>query len=491
MNSVRKLALQNLNNILKQQLRFSNGVNFKLVKTAFFLFLLILSVLNIGRPSVSFAQKQIFDPEYIISDNQLTDYQTMTIEQIKEFLEQAGGTLDKYRAVDIDGKEKSAAEIIYRASQEYRINPQILIVLLQREKSLITKKSPSKDDYNWATGFTCYDSLQPVPRFRGFARQVDRAAWRFRYYLEHPWQFQFRVGVQTKTLVIWKDKTLTGEHGRFVMPKNMATAGLYNYAPHLYDNWLFWQIWQNWFAGQEEKYPEGTLVRIKDEKGVWLIQNDQRRPFYSKTVFLLSYKFKDVTIVGIEDLKNYSVGLPMSFPNYSLVQSPFGIFMLTNDIKRPISEKIFKDIGFHPEEIIQVEEADLAVYQLGKPVLSPYPSGALLQNKETNAVYYVKDDVKYPIIDASILQANFPYSHIIKASSQELANFYIGDQVKFRDGTLVKAVDLPTVYVISQEKRLPIVSAETFEAMGYQWDSIIEVDESILNSYTLEEALNI
>lgn len=461
----------------------------KLVKTASFL--LFLLALSVGQPCVSFAQKPVFDPEYIISDNQLTDNQSMTLEQIQRFLEEAGGALGKYRTVDIDGKEKSAAEIIYRAGREYGINPQILIVLLQREKSLITKKSPTKDDYNWATGFTCYDSLSPVPRFRGFARQVDRAAWRFRYYLEHPWQFQFRVGIQTTTLVNWKDRTFTGEYGRFVMPKNMATAGLYNYAPHLYDNWLFWKIWQNWFAGGEEKYPEGSLVRIENEKGVWLIQNGQRRPFYSKTVFLLSYKFKDVKTVKTEDLKDYPVGLPMTFPNYSLIQSPSGIFMLTDNLKRPISEKIFKNIGFHPEEIIPVEEADLALYQLGKPVLSPYPSGALLQNKETNAVYYVKDDVKYPIVDASILQANFPYSHIIKTSSQELTNFTTGDQIKFRDGTLVKAVELPTVYVVSQEKRLPIVSAETFEAMGYQWDSIIEVDESILNAYDLGEVLNI
>ncbi len=493
-------ALSKAQNISKEQILFNyfkfryillnlrkGGVNFRLF-TVLFLLLLILTVFQ---PNICFGQEPVFDPEYIVSDNQLADYRAMNLDQIQKFLNQAGGALKDYYAVDVDGKEKSAGEIIYRASQEYKINPQILITLLQREKSLITKKSPTKDDYNWATGFTCYDYLEPVSRFRGFTRQVDRAAWRFRYYLEHPWQFQFRVGIETKTLVNSKDKNLTNKFGRFIIPKNMATAGLYIYAPHLYDNWLFWEIWQNWFVGEEQKYPEGGLVRIKNEKGVWLIQNGQRRPFYSKTVFLLSYKFKDVKEIDTNDLREYPIGSPMGFPNYSLVQSSSDVFMLIDDAKRPISEKMFKNIGFRPEEIIQVEEADLNSYQLGKPILSPYPSGALLQDNETKAVYYVKDDVKYPIIDVSILQADFPYSHIIKVNSKELADFEIGDQIKFRDGTLIKSSDLPTVYVISQEKRLPITSGEIFEAMGYQWDSIIEVDESILNIYPLGEVLNI
>jgi len=35
-----------------------------------------------------------------------------------------------------------ASEIIYRASQDYEINSQVLIALLQKEKGLITKKIP-------------------------------------------------------------------------------------------------------------------------------------------------------------------------------------------------------------------------------------------------------------------------------------------------------------------------------------------------------------
>ena len=461
----------------------------RLLKTGIFLLPILLII---AWPLNTHAQEPIFDPEYIISDHDLTNYQTMTINEVQTFLNEKGGALANYSTVDIDGKMKTAAKIIYRASQEHKINPQHLLTLLQREKSLITKKSPSNDDYNWATGFSCYDYRNPVSRFRGFSTQVDRAAWRFRYYLDHPWQFQFKVGTKGKTLVDWPDKWLVNIHSRYIVAKNAATAGLYTYAPHLYDNWLFWTIWQNWFGSDYQKFTDGTLLRIKDEQGVWLIQNDQRRPFYSENVFLLSYKFKNVKVVEKNDLIDYPIGPAMTFPNYSLVKSSLGeIFMLINNKKRPISEKMFRNIGFHPDEIIKVDENDLNTYEQGIPILSPYPNGALLQDNETKAVYYVKENIKYPIIDISILNANFPYNHILKVNPQELSEFIMGDQIKFRDGTLIKTFESPSVYVISQQKRLPIPSAEVFETIGYQWDSIIEVDEFFLNMHDLGEVLKI
>ncbi len=452
--------------------------------------LILLSCLL--QSKIVLAKNGDFDHEYIISDYQLTDYESMTAKEIQSFLEKNGGAIKNYLTDDVDGREKSAAEIIYRAGQEYKINPKILITLLQREKGLITKKNPSQDDYNWATGFSCYDYAPIVKKFRGFARQVDRAAWRFCYYLEHPWQFQFKSGAKTKTLSNSKDSWLIKDFGRFVAPKNAATANLYNYAPHLFDNWLFWSIWQNWFGQQDQKFPEGTLIRVKNEKGVWLIQNGQRHPFLSKNIFLLNYKFEDVKDIEKNDLLNYEIGEPVNFPNYSLVQDDNNqIYMLVDQTKRPVSEKMFKAIGYNSEEIIKVEQADLIYYIDGNSITSPYPSGALLQDKTSKGVYYVKENKKYPIICSEILNANFPYNYIIKTETEELNKFESGEPVKFKDGILIKTHGSPTVYLISEGKRLPINSAETFDALGYQWDSIITVSNEILNLHSLSNPLEI
>ncbi len=438
-----------------------------------------------------------FDPNYIISDQELTDYQAMNLSQMEECLRAMGGTLNQEKFEDTDGKIKSGTEIIYRASQEYKINPRFLLVLLQREKGLLTNLNPSTDDYNWATGFTCYDYSQPVSRFRGFAIQIDRAAWRFRYYLEHPWQFEFRAGVETKTLVNWKDRTYAPNYSMIVTPKNLATAALYNYAPHIYDNRLFWkiwhwEIWKNWFSEENNKIPNGSLVRAEGENGVWLIQGGKKRPFHSRTVFLFSYKFSDVKVVDKSDLETYEIGAAMSFPNYSLVQIPSdNIFMLIDNKKHPISEKIFRAIGFRPEEIISVDITDLSSYELSSPISSPYPTGALLQDNASKGVYYVKGNIKYPIVDAEILNTNYPYGHVIKVSPQELAEFEDGEQIKLKDGTLIKTAENPAIYVISEGKRLPIYSEQTFEDLGYLWERVIIVSKEILNMHPEGEMLKI
>jgi hypothetical protein len=420
-----------------------------------------------------------FNPDYIISDYELTNFQSMTQEEIQNFLDNTGGAIKNYQTNDIDGRQKLASEIIYRASQEHQINPQIILTLLQKEKGLITKANPTLDDYNWATGFACYDHRGPVKRFRGFAIQVDRAAWRLNYFLEHPWEFTYRSGQVYR--ISWQR----------VVPQNSATAALYNYTPHVAGNRLFWQLWHNWFPPKKGGLEEGSLVRANNEDGVWLIQNNKKRPFHSATIFLLNHRFEEVEVVDPAILAKYEIGNPVNFPNYSLVQLEEEIFLLINGEKRPISQEMFRAIGFNSAEIIKVTEKDLLAYQDGSRITSPYPNGALLQDKETKGVYYVKDTIKQPIVDFSILENNFPYNSIIKVDSQELEKYETREHVKFRDGSLLKTPESSAVYVISQGKYCPILSEEIFEALGYQWESIIEVSSEILNIHSPGEMIEI
>ena len=445
---------------------------FKLLITLLFLFS-CLFILPLKIKAVS------FDPDFIISDYELTDYQFLTQEEVQSFLKDSEGSLDTYETIDIDNKKKLASEIIFNASQKYKINPAVILTIIQKEKTLITHQNPTDDHYNWATGFGCYDEGEPVKKFRGFAKQIDQAAWRLRYFLEHPWLIRFKQGQTYKI------------DGVKISPLNQTTAALYNYTPHLKSNKLFWRIWQKWFTPLKENL-EGSLVRAKDELGIWLIQNNKRRPFHSKNVFLISFRFNQVKEVNYKTLEKYEIGEVMTFPNYSLVETKKNEFyLLANNQKRPLTIQMFRKIGFHPEEVIKVEETDLINYMVGSPIISPYPSGVLLQDKKTKGVYYVKDDLKYPIIDKAILETNFPYEQIIKIESKELAELKTGEPLKLQDGILIKLKNEQTVFLISNGKKLPIFSQNTFELLGYEWKSIIAVKEEVLELHPLGEVLSL
>ena len=421
-----------------------------------------------------------FDPNFVIFDHELTNYQFLTQEEVQSFLKNSKGTLDAYETIDLDNKKRLASEIIFNAGQKYKINPAVLLTIIQKEKTLVTLRNPSADRYNWATGFGCYDREGSVKKFKGFARQIDQAAWRLRYFLEHPWLFKFK---QNQTYKI---------DGVSVTPLNQATAALYNYTPHFQSNKLFWQIWQKWFAPVGEENLEGSLIRAKGEPGVWLIQNNKRRPFHSKGVFLISFRFNQVKEVDYKTLEKYEIGEVMTFPNYSLVKTKENeLYLLADNQKRPLTIQVFRKIGFHPEEVIEVGETDLANYISGNPIINPYPSGALIQDKRTNAVYYVKDDLKYPIIDKTILETNFPDNQIIKDEPKELAELKTGEPLKLQDGSLIKLKNEPAVFLISNSERLPISSQDTFELLGYEWKSIVVVKEEVLELHPLGETITL
>ena len=57
-----------------------------------------------------------FNPGFLISDQEYLQYNSMTLNQIQNFLQEQGSYLSNYRTEIAYGLTKSAAEIIYEAS---------------------------------------------------------------------------------------------------------------------------------------------------------------------------------------------------------------------------------------------------------------------------------------------------------------------------------------------------------------------------------------
>ncbi|MCX6745190.1 MAG: hypothetical protein NTX82_06750 [Candidatus Parcubacteria bacterium] len=415
-----------------------------------------------------------FDPNDIITDNELYDYDAMDLAAIQEFLENQTGVLNTYYANDSHGNSLLAAEIIANAGLEYKVNPKWILATLQKEQSLVTNPLPSQRDFDWAMGYAVCDSCSKddpqIAMFKGFGMQIDRATWRIQYYYENPEKFNFRVG------------QIYSIDGRDVMMFNQATANLFNYTPHLHGNYNFWTIWNRWFA---KIYPDGTLLKQAGDIGIWIIDKGQRRPFWSKTALISRYDESKVIEVSKNDLQRYTIGYPIKYPNYSLLQSPAGqIYLIVNNEKKEIeSEEVFKSIGYNPEEVIPVTDDELAHYEDGRKITleSIYPQGALLQDNKTGGVYYVEDGIKYPVLSKEILKINYAKYKLTKVSPDELAKYVTAaNGVKLKDGTLIGMANDPKIYVISNGQRRWIANESTFNQLGYEWTNIVTVSEKVL-----------
>ena len=164
-----------------------------------------------------------FDPNYILSDADLTDSQAMDLNQIQAFLER--GTLATYQAPDWEGRTRYAADIIWRTAQQHAINPRFLLVLLQKEQSLVEDSDPTQKQYDWATGYAVCDDCSmndgSLSRWQGFGKQVNSAAMQFTEgYMADIAQSGVTAGKYGPDLPVTID-------GTTVTPENAATAAMY------------------------------------------------------------------------------------------------------------------------------------------------------------------------------------------------------------------------------------------------------------------------
>lgn len=426
-----------------------------------------------------------FNPNEIISNYEMQDYLSMDLHDIQRFLDNQNGVLKNYITENHLGKKKSAAEIIYQASQDHKMSPKWILATLQKEQSLITNPSPSQYNIDWAMGYAVCDSCSvedpKVQLFKGFGMQVDRAAKRVRYYFDHPWEFNFRVGQMYQI------------DGRDVLVYNQATANLYIYTPHIHGNYNFWNIWNRWFS---KLYPDGAIVRQEGTDKVYLIENGKRRLFWSKSALISRYDESNVIDITRTDLNKYEEGNPIKYPNYSLLQTPQGdIYLIVNNEKKHItSMEVFRTIGFNLQEVIEVGEEELDYYDNGSEITltSAHPQGALLQNNQTGGVYYVEDGIKYPVWSREIMETNYKNYQLTSVSPEELAKYKDGNNAtKFKDGALVKLSYQPEVYVISNGKRRWIKNEYTFNQMGYDWNEIKTINDQVASLHPVGEELDL
>lgn len=155
----------------------------------------------------------------------LKDYAVTTVSQ----------TGDAYCAGMPGIENESAASVLVRVGKACGISPKVLLVMLEKEQSLVTDPWPNENQYLFAMGYACPDSGPNGsgvcdPSRGGFAAQVYRAAWQLKVYKAHPSGFSYKP-FQTNTIKYHPDDA-RGCGTSQVYIENWATAALYIYTPY-------------------------------------------------------------------------------------------------------------------------------------------------------------------------------------------------------------------------------------------------------------------
>lgn len=123
----------------------------------------------------------------------------------------------------------SSAQIIYNMAQQYQLNPQVFIVLLQKEQGLVTDTWPLASQYRAATGYGCPDTAPCDSQYYGLTNQLDWSGFMFRSILNNDpnWYTPYILG---NNYIQWNPNKACG--GSTVYIENRSTQALYNYTPY-------------------------------------------------------------------------------------------------------------------------------------------------------------------------------------------------------------------------------------------------------------------
>ena len=279
----------------------------------FFLALVALPIFSSQQAQAHGTHKTPIDASYnsrIIDDSIFTNSGSMSIASIQAFLNakvptcRTGYTCLK----DFTENGKSAAQIIFEQASAFGINPQVILVTLQKEQSLVTDDWPIAAQYQTAMGYGCPES-QPTcdAQYYGFTNQVTLGTK------------VMRVGVDRNCgnsssypgWVIdprWRLGNTTTVDGKATLIQTCATGSLYSYTPHrpdsayetagdgghYYGNYNFVTLFSSWFGPTHGD--SFTLVMADNgDLRQWVIHSGIRQHIPSEAV-KLAWGLQNVTL---------------------------------------------------------------------------------------------------------------------------------------------------------------------------------------------------
>ena len=362
-----------------------------------------------------------FNPGNIISDGVMSNANAMSVEEIQRFLTSKNACKDtniakaksypglKYHienghfvclseeTFEYNGQKQTAAQVIYDAAKDFQINPQVLIVLLEKEQGLITDAWPNHIQYRSATGFGCPDTAECDSKYYGFRNQVRNAASMFRSVLSGGWT-NYPVG---KNYVQYHPNPNCG--GSVINIENRATSALYRYTPYqpnvgalanypgtsycgAYGNRNFYVTFRQWFgspnlfvlgdmnhywqthggsAGEigpvmENEYCDHSVPKCfqtfqngriywKRQNGTFFVKGDIDNIYHDKRNEL-GYPLTDLITTG------YDVYV-QKFENGVVMKTPQGIYQTNNQIfevwknNSKAEDPVVKKLGFPTSDI--------------------------------------------------------------------------------------------------------------------------------------------
>ena len=126
------------------------------------------------------------------------------------------------------------------------------------------------------------------------------------------------------------------------------------------------------------------------------------------------------------------------------------------------------------------------VAQVPQSYANPFPEGSLIRLHGEAAIYVIQDGRKHHIPNADTFNAlGFSWDQVRDVDRRTFNSVPTGrpiDPVGIAEGSLIRLQGEAAIYVIQDRKKHHIPDADTFNALGFNWDQVRDVDRRTFNS---------
>ncbi len=490
------------------------------------LFLAALITILLAQPILSLAQgiETGFDPNKIIDDKIFSDTQTFGgPEGVQKFLEVKGSILAntspdfiaKLKEPDITmlkqgledprpnlGRMRTAAELIWDASIQSGLNPQVIIVTLNKEQSLITGHQDSSPDkmqkaLDRAMGFDCPDATGCGNLFPGFYYQLfgnfDSDGNRYlgaakslmkSFNTDGGRGPQIDGHISRVGDVVTLDNTMGGFDGvspsQTITIMNRATAALYRFTPHVFNgNYNFWRFFNSWF-----RYPNGTLLSLAGDIKTYIIQNGTKQLVPDFVAKARNLNLASKITISPNEYDSYPTDKVFGPKDDTIVKTTDNskTYVFINNIKHPASSFVISQRGLNPTQALEVSSSEASLFDTGN-VLPP-KDGTIIRGVTNPAIYLVDGGRIKLFSEYTFKQRKIAAKQVTPVPDDEITTYEKQGFVPPLDNTLIKSTDKGTVYLVDKGLKRP-VTAELFKNRGFKVKDVVSLSPDEVTSLTV------
>lgn len=481
-----------------------------------------------------------FNPDMLISDKDFSNENSFKdADEIQDFLESKNSILanttnsflSKLRepytndalksrledpGINMD-RPRTAAELIWDASQSTGLNPQVILVKLNKEQSLIEGHQNSAEDrlqraLDFSLGFGCPDSSPCGELYRGFYfqlfgnvdaegnRYLGAAASLMKSFSTPGGRGPFFNGKVSKVGDVITLSNTTGNYegvlpNQSITIKNAATAALYRYTPHVFNgNYNFWRFYTTWFgssavgddsdddkdknSNKDPNLKEGTVLRGKEGPAVYVVENGILR-LVSWVVFQQRNLQDKIVYIDDAQLAKYKKGGFVAPKDGTLMRSPSDptVYLIVERVKRPITYPVFQTYGFTFNDVYTLTDEEMGALNKGK--IAEPKDGTVYKVEETGDIYQYKNNSKHFM--SGIVALQYGSSNAFTIPKSESDSWQEGDPLPPRDNTLLKGAT-STIYIVEKGELKAMTDAE-FKKRNLSPAGVVTIPQDELDKY--------